>query len=194
MLRPFLVRRRELLAGLLSLTTCRKKADLPVLGQLGEFTLMDQNGRPTRASDLRGKPWVAAFMFTRCPTICPRITRRMQALQVRAKERDVPLELVSFSVDPEHDTPEVLRAYAARFKADQSSWRFLTGDFDVVRKTSVEGFKLALQGRPDPQKEHMGLLHGSHLVLVDGELRLRGFYRTDSDEELGRLLADLETL
>jgi protein SCO1/2 len=101
---------------------------------------------------------------------------------------------VAFSVDPEFDTPEVLRAYAARFEIDLENFRFLTGDIEVIRKTSVDGFKMALEGRPDPKAEHLGILHGSHLVLVDSALAIRGFYRTDSREETKALLDDAERL
>jgi protein SCO1/2 len=101
---------------LVAAAACQKKPEaLPVLGQIAEFGLKDQTGRAVSARDLRGKTWVAAFMFTRCPTICPRITRRMQELQAHAKQEQAPLTLVSFSVDPEYDTPAVLTAYAGEF-------------------------------------------------------------------------------
>ncbi len=104
------------------------------------------------------------------------------------------MHLVSFSVDPEHDTPAVLRDYATRFRADLSSWSFVTGDLAVVRQAAVEGFKLALEGTADASKEHYGILHGSHLVLVDRDLVIRGYYRTDDEQELDRLLADAGAL
>ncbi|HLV66559.1 MAG TPA: SCO family protein [Polyangiaceae bacterium] len=172
---------------------CRKR-ELPELGRVGAFTLTDQNGRSFGSDALQSKIWVAAFMFTRCPTICPRITSRMRDLQVKAKDRGVPVHLVSFSVDPEHDTPAVLRDYATRFRADLSSWSFVTGDLAVVRQAAVEGFKLALEGTADASKEHYGILHGSHLVLVDRDLVIRGYYRTDDEQELDRLLADAGAL
>lgn len=179
--------------SLLGAPACRKKA-LPELGRVGAFTLTDQDGRAFGSDALRNEVWVAAFMFTRCPTVCPRITSRMRELQVKAKDRGVPVHLVSFSVDPEHDTPAVLRDYATRYGADLTSWSFVTGDLAVVRRAAVEGFKLALEGRADADKEHYGILHGSHLVLVDRELVIRGYYRTDDAAELERLLADAEAL
>src|SRR6478609_5759203 len=79
---------------------CKKPQDLPSLGQVGAFSLLDQNSAALSTDALRGKVWVAAFFFTRCPTICPRITRRMRALQVAAARQVPALALVSFSVDP----------------------------------------------------------------------------------------------
>jgi protein SCO1/2 len=169
---------------------CRRAKDLPELGKVGDFSLTDQAGRPVTAAVMRGRVWAAAFFFTRCPTICPRITRRMHDLQQQAASDQVELELVSFSVDPDNDTPEVLRAYAQQYGANLATWRFLTGDLEMVRKTSEQGFKLALDGKPTPGAEHLGLFHGSHLVLVDRTLSIRGYYRTSEDSQMAQLLAD----
>ena len=186
---PELDRRRFLIACT-ALAACRPKPELPSLGALPAFALTDQDGKRLGSAELRGKVWVAAFMFTRCPTICPRITRRMRELQVEAKARKLDVTLVSFSVDPEHDTPEVLREYARKYQAEPASWRFLTGDLEVVRKTAVDGVKMALEGKADPNKPDYGILHGTYLVLIDRELRLRGYYRTESPEDTARLLDD----
>jgi protein SCO1/2 len=191
--------RRALLAvgGALALTGgfgCRRASDLPALGNVGIFSLTDQAGKPVSAETLRGQVWTAAFFFTRCPTVCPRITRRMRALQQAAAKDSVKLQLVSFSVDPENDTPEVLTAYAKQYDADLSTWRFLTGDLEVVRKTSEQGFKLALDGKATPEAKDFGLFHGSHLVLVDGTGQIRGYYRTSEDAQMAQLLRDAASL
>jgi len=176
-------------------TSCKKPAEpLPTLGQIGAFSLVDQNASALSAETLRGKVWVAAFFFTHCPTICPRITRRMRQLQVTAAGKAQPLTLVSFSVDPENDTPPVLLAYAQRFGAELKSWSFLTGDLAVIKRTVVDGFKLALDGKADPAAENGGIIHGSHLVLVDRTLAIRGYYRTDDDDEMLRILEDAARL
>jgi len=177
-----------------ALAACRRsRGPLPALGQVGDFALVDQNGASVSAASLRGKIWVADFFFTRCPTICPRITRRMRALQLAAAGQ-AKLMLVSFSVDPENDTPAALLAYAKRYDADLRSWSFLTGDLAVVQKTVVDGFKLALDGKPDPAAENGGIIHGSHLVLVDPGLTIRGYYRSDDDDEMKRLIDDARSL
>jgi protein SCO1/2 len=193
---PALRRRLFLLSLLGAAAACREEgaAELPNLGHVPEFALTDQEGRPFTRETLAGKIWVAAFMFTRCPTICPRITRRMRELQERAASAKVSLRLVSFSVDPEHDTPKVLREYAKQYDADLASWSFLTGDSAVIGATAVQGFKLALEGRANPAKPDFGILHGSHLVLVDRSADLRGFYRTDDAAEVRRLVSDAARL
>jgi protein SCO1 len=173
---------------------CHRAAELPPLGSVGSFSLTDQAGRPVNEGTLRGQVWAAAFFFTRCPTVCPRITRRMRDLQLAAANKGVKLQLVSFSVDPDNDTPEVLSAYAKQYGADLATWRFLTGDLEVVRKTSEHGFKLALDGKATPNAEHFGLFHGSHLVLVDAAGQIRGYYRTSEDAQMAQLLKDAALL
>jgi protein SCO1 len=193
---PLSFSRRRLLAlaaGAAALG-CRRGAELPTLGGVGSFSLIDQAGRKVSEATLRGQVWAAAFFFTRCPTVCPRITRRMRDLQQAAAKDGVKLGLVSFSVDPENDTPAVLTAYAKQYGADLSSWRFLTGDLEVVRKTSEQGFKLALDGKPTPGAADFGLFHGSHLVLVDGVGQIRGYYRTSEDAQMVQLLKDAALL
>jgi protein SCO1/2 len=193
---PFLLSRRGLLvvSAHAAVIGCRRGADLPTLGGVGSFSLIDQAGRQVSEATLRGQVWAAAFFFTRCPTVCPRITRRMRDLQQAAAKGGVKLGLVSFSVDPENDTPEVLTAYARQYGADLSSWRFLTGDLEVVRKTSEQGFKLALDGKPTPGAADFGLFHGSHLVLVDRAGQIRGYYRTSEDAQIVQLLQDAALL
>lgn len=186
------------LSALIALTVlagCRHKAEpLPELGHVGAFALVNQQGAPVSAESLRGKVWVAAFFFTRCPTICPRITRRLRALQVKAHDRAEPLTLISFSVDPDNDTPPVLLDYAQHYDADLRTWSFLTGDLEVVKRTVVDGFKLALDGKAEPGAENGGIIHGSHLVLVDRKLTIRGYYRTDDDDDMARVLEDAARL
>ncbi len=183
-----------LLALLGALTSCQHSEPLPTLGQVGDFALIDQQARTVSAASLRGKVWVAAFFFTRCPTICPRITKRMRALQVATSDAKPPLSLISFSVDPDNDTPAVLLEYAKRYGADLQTWSFLTGDLAVVKRTVVDGFKLALDGKPDPNAENGGIIHGSHLVLVDKTLTIRGYYRTDDEDDMTRLVNDAKRL
>jgi protein SCO1/2 len=182
------------LVSSLALLGCSKRPPPQDLGSIGAFELKDQAGKPIGSHELSGKVWVAAFMFTRCPTICPRITTRMRKLQEDAASKSVPLQLVSISVDPDNDTPDVLRAYAEKYHADQRSWSFATGDFQTIQQTAVNGFKLGLDGHADPKAEGFGIVHGSHLVLVDPALHIRGYYRTDDESELARLLLDARTI
>lgn len=163
------------------LMACGPKAEPPpVLGQLADFRLVDQTGRAFTGHDLRGKVWVADFMFTRCPTVCPRMTERMAAVAERA--RALPnVAFVSFSVDPDNDTPTALAAYAAAHHAD---WTFLTGATQSV----ADELKIAVE------KQGGSITHGIHFVLVDGERYIRGYYDSTDDEALKRLWTDLGTL
>lgn len=167
---------------------------LPRLGTVGPFWLTDHQGRTFSEASLDGKVWVAAFMFTRCPTVCPEMVRRMRGIQEQAKQRGVSLDLVSFSVDPENDTPEVLRAFAAGQGLDTSNWTFLTGDSAVIRETAERGFKIGVDGTPKPGAEHLGITHGTHLVLLDRHRTIRGYYQSSESARVTALLDDAARL
>jgi protein SCO1/2 len=181
--------------ALLAAVGCKNAAaDIPQYGSTGIFALRDQTGASFGSAELRGQVWIAAFMFTRCPTICPVITARMKTLQDRAQAEKLDVRLVSISVDPENDTPEVLSAYAKKHGAEPARWSFLTGDAATIKQTSEQGFKSALEGKADANVADFGITHGSHLILVDRELRIRGFYRSSDDAEMARLIVDAARL
>lgn len=169
------------------------KSEPPVLSTLPAFELTDAAGQPFGSRQLAGRPWVANFIFTRCPTICPAFTAKMADVQRRVTEDGIDAHLVSFSVDPHHDTPERLAAYAAKHGADPSRWTFLTGDPEAVRKAVVEGLKIAANPI-EPEDDPAEIFHGSHFVLVDGEGRIRGYYDSNDADATKRLLADLARL
>jgi protein SCO1/2 len=177
----------------LVLTSCWKDPELPVLGTVPEFQLLDQNARPLHRDSLRGSVWVANFMFTKCPDVCPMLTTRMAHLRTAlAKERGK-VRFVSLSVDPEHDDPATLKRYAAEHGADRPDWSFATGPGDELQRVIVSGFKQTLQPMPATAGKERTILHGSHFVLVDAALQLRGFYPTDA-EGLARLARDARLL
>ena len=185
----------------LALSACRRSdaADvraeaLPQLGTVGPFWLKDQDGATFTEASLDGRVWVAAFMFTRCPTVCPEMVRRMRDIQGRAKAAGTELSLVSFSVDPENDTPEVLRAFASERGLDTGNWRFLTGDSSVIRDTAERGFKIGVDGTPKAGAEHYGITHGTHLVLLDNRRTIRGYYQSSDGERIDALLEDAARL
>ena len=184
-----------LVATALLATHCRKAPEpLPVLGGVPAFSLRDHEGRPFSERNLAGNVSAVAFMFTRCPSVCPAVSRAMRSVQVAASRDNVPLRLVSVSVDPENDTPAVLKSYAKQYDADLARWTFVTGDYQVIQRTAEQGFKIAVSGSPNPKQEHFGITHGSHLVLVDPKLGIRGYYRTSEPEALDRLVADAARL
>lgn len=164
----------------------------PMFGEVPDFQLTNRDGRPVRLSDLAGKPWIADFIFTRCPASCPIMTTRMARLNEELESVD--FRLVSISVDPEHDTPEALRRYAESFQAPDR-WLFLTGDRGEIHRLSREGFKLGIDDNPPPpapgEPPAEPILHSTRIVLVDGAGRIRGYYNAFSDEDLEKLQRDL---
>ncbi|HEV2853066.1 MAG TPA: SCO family protein [Thermoanaerobaculia bacterium] len=168
----------------------RRPEPPPVLGQVPDFALTNRDGRTVRLADLAGKPWIADFIFTRCPASCPVMTARMARLN-RDLPEDSAVRLVSFTVDPDHDTPQVLQQYAASFKAPDR-WLFLTGDKRALYHLSREGFKLGIEMNPQPATGSIEpILHSTRFVLVDGEGRIRGYYEGFDEESMGKLERDL---
>jgi protein SCO1 len=162
------------------------------LGALPAFTFTRQDGQPFGLAQLKGRPFVANFIFTRCPTICPVFTQKMARLQKRTEGKD--LALVSFSVDPQYDTPERLTAYAARYGANPARWSFLTGDYTRLQETVVGGFKIAMGRNGENEDDIPSIFHGSHFVLVDGTGEIRGYYNSEDDDAVERLLSDARWL
>ncbi len=150
-----------------------------VYGGVPAFSLVSHAGAPVTPAHLQGKVVVLDFIFTRCPDVCPVMTSQMVALQRALPDRPfggAELHLVSVSVDPTHDTPPVLQAYAARFGADLSSWTFLTGTPAEVYALS-EGLAQALVTRPGDDVPD--ITHSQRMVLIDPAGRVRGFFPTD---------------
>ena len=163
---------------------------LPVLATLPAFRLTDQAGRPFGSEELEGRAWVASFIFTRCDTICPAITARMARIQDRTRNLGTAFHLVSFSVDPEFDTPERLEAYARAHRASPRLWSFLTGPEAAVKEAVVGGLKVALGRERSEDGRFEGIFHGSHLVLVDQRGRVRGYYDSDDADAVDRVVRD----
>jgi cytochrome oxidase Cu insertion factor (SCO1/SenC/PrrC family) len=161
------------------------RVNLPVLGAVPDFALTDRDGRPVTRSDLAGAPWVADLVFTRCTLACPAMSQRMRRL-----DRDLPegVRLVSVTVDPDHDTPARLAAYAAALAAS-GRWLFLTGDREAIRHLAREGFKLAVDRVPavDAPTPGEAIVHSDRFVLVDAQGRIRGYFSPLEPGELGKI-------
>ncbi|MCB9728666.1 MAG: SCO family protein [Deltaproteobacteria bacterium] len=154
----------------------------PVEGQLPAFALVDSRGQAVTDADLRGTVWIADFVFTSCPSTCPLVTAAMVRLQERLAAADIPVQLVTITVDPDNDTPAVLAEYAAKHGADPTRWRFLTGEHAAVEALVTQGFRSALGDRRVNAAGMIDIAHTTKLVLIDGQGRLRGYYSSD---ELG---------
>jgi protein SCO1/2 len=163
---------------------------LPVLWPVPEYRLVDQDGRTRTPAELHGSVWVADFIFTSCKSVCPVLSAKM--VQVQRTISDPRLKFVSFSVDPERDTPEALKAYARRWAPDETRWTLLANTQDSLAALT-QGMKTFVERQPDPD----ATLHTSELYLVDAQGRVRGLYATDGDSfaqlvpDAKRLLAEL---
>ena len=158
---------------------------LPVFGRIPDFSLTDQQGSKISRNDLSGKIWIADFIFTRCAGVCPLMTQKMSTL-TRQLGGLPDIRFVSFSVDPDHDSSQVLAEYAKRFSADPGKWFFLTGDKRKIYDLSEQHFHLGVGEIPFEEREALdqSVLHSSRFVLVDREGEIRGYYDT---EEIGFL-------
>lgn len=175
----------------LSLALSRKRPETPRdFGTLPEFSLTSDKGTAFGSEQLKGRVWIASFMFTSCPTVCPKLMERMAQIQHRTRNAGPGVHLVSISVDPETDTPERLAAFARRYKASPYRWTFLTGEQKALEDTVVKGFKLAM-GRD--AENAMQIFHSERFVLVDGEGRIRGYHEAD-DAGIDALLRDVNVL
>lgn len=165
----------------------RDVEQLPVIRAVPEFSLTDQNGQTVTNADLRGKIWIADFIFTRCAGPCPLMTARMLEMQ-KALVKTPEVKLVSVTVDPEYDTPEVLKAYAEANFADPERWKFLTGDKAVIEKLVTEGFMQHLSeegGEP---------VHGTMFLIVDGNGMVRSARMLEDPELIPKVLTDTGNL
>jgi cytochrome oxidase Cu insertion factor (SCO1/SenC/PrrC family) len=131
--------------------------DLRPFGSVPEFTLQERSGKLVTKGDLLGKVWVTDFIFTRCVEECPLVSQRMARLQA-AFATPADFRLVSITVDPEHDTPDVLSRYAANFGADAQRWLFLTGEKTAIYRLVQEGFHVGVVNPYEPRQSSAPLL------------------------------------
>ena len=165
------------------------RRSLPDYGTVPEFRFTNQNGQPFGSAELQGKIWIADFIFTSCPGPCPLISSRMSEMQRPLENSDV--HLVSFTVDPETDKPEVLRDYAARLHARPDRWDFLTGPTDAIYETIQKGFKLAVAAGASEQGQPV---HSTRAALIDRRGLIRGYYDMTAPDGVTKVLADTSHL
>ncbi len=176
----------------------RASEPLPVLAQLDTFSLIDQHGKNVNLADLVGRIWIADFIFTGCQAACPMLTSKMHSLQTyledreRSLGRELPVRLVSFSVDPEVDTPDKLSSYAKKWQADDRRWIFLTGSLEEVNRAVTRGMKIPFE-KGGADTSAFDVMHGEHFVVVDARGRIRGYFEADPPG-LDRLKHAIEAL
>jgi protein SCO1 len=166
-------------------TLLRTEPTRPAYQGVADFTLTEASGKTVKLADMRGKVWVASFIFTSCAGSCPIMTHHLAKAQADLPVRD-DFKLVSVSVDPERDTPAVLAQYAAKNGADRSRWLFLTGDKAQIHRLSRETFKLAVD------ESGTTVDHSSKFVLVDRNGMIRGYYDGLELETLKPMVRDVE--
>jgi cytochrome oxidase Cu insertion factor (SCO1/SenC/PrrC family) len=181
------------LAGLLALTALRacptrSLSPLPVLDAVKPFRLTDQDGRPVTEADLTGRPTVVAFFFTSCRTVCPAIIRAMRDLSghLEASPHAHRVRLLTVSVDPEFDTPEVLSAYARKENLDlaRRRWSLLTGPRKDVEAFAVDNLKTAMGDRETQASGLIDIAHSMKLVLIDARGHVRHYFSSERADDL----------
>jgi protein SCO1/2 len=198
--RPSMFARLALTAGLaLCAADCKPRRPLPAtLWPIPAWSLTDQDGRPFGSRELAGRVYVANFIFTRCPTSCPRLTSRMAALSARLRPQGTRARFVSISVDPSWDTPARLREYSARHHADWARWSFVTGPHETVLRAIDQGFRISSGMTPHPvplgEFDPVALAHSNHFALVDARGNLRGAYSVEDEAGIERIALDVEAL
>ncbi len=183
----------EPLMGKVKLADGREITDT-LYNHIPAFRLIDQNGQLIDQSVVKNKIYVASFFFTRCGTVCPRISSQLSRVQdiFRANPN---LIFLSHSVDPEHDRPAQLKAYAQKYEAIPGKWYFLTGSKAEIYDLAMHGYYLPTvdagvkEGKPDET-----FIHSEKLVLVDKEGIVRGFYDGTDKEDVDRLVLEIRIL
>ncbi|MGH7440165.1 MAG: SCO family protein [Polyangiaceae bacterium] len=171
----------------------RPQPPMPVYGHLPGIALVDAQKHPFTSDAMRGHATVVDFIFTHCTSSCPRLTARMAEIQGRLAKEGSGTKLLSISVDPENDTPDVLAKYAEGTHADPARWSFVTGPADDVEKVVVGGFKIAATREAKGAGESE-VVHGDWFVLVDAKGDIRGYYPTSTDEEVAALWRDVRRI
>jgi protein SCO1/2 len=165
---------------------------LPVLFSLPVFSLIDEQGQAFGSAQLAGRPYVADFVYTACHDACPMLTARMGELQDLLRRDPGAVRLVTFTVDPEHDSPRKLAEYARAARAIPGLWSFVTGPVEQVSALLVGGFKVSVERGPELGAAG-DLSHDGHLVVVDAKGRIRGYFEA-SPEGLVRIRSALKDL
>jgi len=165
---------------------------LETLGRVPEFTLLERSGEPFGSADLQGRIWIANFIFTSCSGICPIMTGHMSELQKKLLKAGLStVKLVSFSVDPEVDTPEVLSRFAQKYGAQPGMWYFLTGRNDLIQELASQGFMLSASGGVYPPEP---IIHSNQFVLVDAARRIRKYYVGTDSTSVQQIMRDVKNL
>ncbi len=185
----FIISTVAILGGIALLLAAQQPAaqavDIPVMGSAPAIELTGEDGDAFSSEELAGHYWIASFFFTSCTGICP-VTQGNMAVLQQQYGPETGLQFVSISVDPGHDTPDILRAHGESLGANFDRWHFLTGDMDVIKDLSFHGFRAGSLDAPAQ--------HSSRFILVDPQGNIRGYYDATDPSAMARLKTDLDIL
>lgn len=165
--------------------------DLPIIAIVPEYELVSENGQRFGSKDLKGKVYLANFIFSRCPSVCPKMLGELEKIQKRIRGTGTKVAIATFTVDPDFDNEKVLFNLARKHHANPFTWTFLTGsDKEAMFKLYRDGFKVGVESNP---KNLMDIAHSEKIVLVDGEGRIRGYYSFETND-INKLMIDVGLL
>jgi protein SCO1/2 len=167
---------------------------LPDLATIGNFSLVDEQGVKFTDAALKGHVSIVNFIFTRCDTICPVNTMKMERIQGKMYEVGDKVKLVSFTVDPDYDTPERLLAYGLKYRYRPDQWHFVTGSHDAVYDVIEKQFMTSMMRLPDKPNGVPDISHQGYFLLIDHNAHLRGIYDSDRITQLDDLMHDARQL
>ncbi|MGM8366051.1 SCO family protein [Virgibacillus sp. W0181] len=181
----------SLLILIILLSACgQQEIETNMSESIPDFEAVTQDNEQINLKDFEGEWLVADLIFTNCTTVCLPMTSNMKILQDKLKEKDLDAHLVSLSVDPERDTPEVLKEYANEYDADLNNWTFLTGyDFKAIKELSIKSFKAMLQ-EPVPGDDQV--MHGTRFYLIDPSGNILKFYSGTEADAIDEIVEDLK--
>lgn len=173
----------------------RSAVSLDRFNTLPAWELTERSGQKLGSRELRGKIWLANFIFTTCPGPCPRMSERFYELQ-QALKRSGDVKLVSYTVNPSFDTPEVLRKYAEKFNAIEDKWYFFTGTRDAIYGLAHKGFLLGITDAESGREiiKEGDFVHSTKFVLVDRNGQVRAYYDSNAAESVQKALVDVSNL
>jgi protein SCO1/2 len=165
--------------------------ELPIISQVPEYELISENGQRFGSKDLKGRVYLANFVFSRCPTVCPKMLGEIEKIQKRVRGTGQKVAVVTFTVDPDYDNEKVLFDLARQHNANPYVWTFLTGsDKEALFKLYRDGFKVGVEQNP---QDLFDIAHSEKIVLVDAENRVRGFYSFETNS-INQLMIDVGLL
>jgi protein SCO1 len=158
-----------------------------------KFSFTNQFGQETSYKDYQNTVFIADFFFTECPSICPILSSQMARLQTMTKKEGLEksVKFISYSVKPDHDTPEILKEYGEKIGADFSNWNFVTGKAEDIYELAEEGYMLS--AFPSETADG-GIFHTEKITLIDSDMHIRGYYDGTSTKSVDQLFLDLKNL